>query len=132
MGNFGVKVAKDRQQVKGTATKNSRFSSGAISPKILKIIFIDVTVPASTGAGTNTTVTKAYALPFMPAYIPFLKKDNILYPIQVRRSIGGVIYQFDTAIDRTNLYARVRNVGNVGGADVIFNFKFYILSDKLL
>lgn len=131
MGNLGIKVSKLNQEVRVSKTKNTRFSSAALSPKINKIIFIDVTVPASTGGGTNTTVTKAHGLSYIPAYMPFLKKANILYPVQARRSIGGVIYQFDTAIDGTNVYARVRNVGVVGGSDVIFNFKFYILTDKL-
>lgn len=129
MGDYGLKTSKGGD-VRGLTIKDSRFNSSALSPKILKVFKVTISIPSGTGS-TVTTKTVQHGLGGTYAIMSFVKNNGVLNPVQGRMLLDtNKVYQPDVSIDGSDINFMISN-STITVSDQTFEFKTYVFTDKL-
>lgn len=133
MATFGAKTSKPNIPVDTTTDiRNLQFSSENPAPKIFKIITFSVRIPSGEAGGTVTKKSVKHGfVGGAPAFIPYVMWNDTGNLIQKDISVSGVLFQFDATINSDEVSALIYHGSNAPGSDTYFDFKIYILSDRL-
>lgn len=130
MGDYGLKVSKDGQDVKTAADKNLTYSSKFDSLKAKTIDTKQITLPA---ASASVSGTIAHGLGYTPAYFVLVQLSSGVYvPLRYVNLFGELDARVATVVvsaDTTNITITIN--GFVGVGDVTLTFRYWIFYNQL-